>query len=92
MAPGHVYRLELLFDRREDGYFHVHSPALPGLHLGGMDLKAICLDIPEVVRDLLWETKRIRADEVKWLPSIEDVQKQFPSERETYLVSAKDAA
>jgi hypothetical protein len=86
------YRIELLFDRRADGYYHVHSPALPGLQLGGMDLKAICADIPAVVRDLLWEAKRIRADEVTWLPTIEDVQKQFPGEREVYLVSAKDAA
>lgn len=58
--------------------------------LGGMDRHAVCKDIPAVVRGLLCEAKGIRADEVTWLPTIAEVERQFPSERESLLVSAKE--
>lgn len=90
MAATH-YKIELLFDRRADGYFHVHSESLPGFHLAGMDLNALCEDIPAVISDLLWETKKIRAEDVVWVPTIEDIQRQFPGDRETYIVSVKAA-
>lgn len=93
MEQKHGYKIELLFDREADGYFHVHSPDVPGLHLAGMNLADICADIPIVVRNLLLRNKSVVAEDVQWLPSLADIQKRFPErEKETYFVSVKDAA
>jgi hypothetical protein len=40
---------------------------------------------------MLWETKKIRAEDVRWVPSLDDIQKMFPDGKEIYVVSVKAA-
>jgi hypothetical protein len=65
--------IELLFDRRGDGRFHVHSPHVPGLHLAGRDLDAIKLDVEPVLKDLLLHNSGMVVDEIEWVPSLEEI-------------------
>ena len=85
------FQIELLFDRRSDGLFHIHSEALPGLHLAGEDFSALRRDIEPAVRELLRYNREIVADEIRWVPTLEEVQRELDAppedaERATYLI------
>jgi hypothetical protein len=67
--------IQLLFDKRRDGRFHVHSPDVPGLHLAGHDINAIRADVEPVLRDVLLHNAKVVVDTIQWHPSLEDVVK-----------------
>jgi hypothetical protein len=95
MARSGEFQIHLLFDKRADGWYHVHSPSVPGLHLAGENLKALCEDVNPAVKDLLRENLNIQADEVRWIPSLEAVRQQFsePVEGDNiYVVKVREAA
>ena len=75
--PLDGFAIELLFDKRRDGRFHVHSPSVPGLHLAGRDLDAIKADIEPVLRDLLLYNSKVVVDRIEWHPSLADVVKKM---------------
>ena len=70
-SPGFV--IQLLFDKRRDGRFHVHSPHVPGFHLAGRDADAIRADVEPVLKDLLLHNAGMVVDEIEWHPSLEDM-------------------
>lgn len=88
------FAIQLIFDQRHDGRFHVHSPSVPGLHLAGDDLGAIQADIEPIVKDLLLHNAKVIVDRIRWVPSIEDVVKQLspPSPRSKTLMISGHAA
>ncbi|HXQ53391.1 MAG TPA: hypothetical protein VN802_20025 [Stellaceae bacterium] len=67
--------IQLLFDKRKDGRFHVHSPDVPGLHLAGDDIDAIRADVEPVLKDVLLHNAKVVVDTIHWHPSLEDVVK-----------------
>jgi hypothetical protein len=71
--------IQLLFDQRMDGRFHVHSPDVPGLHLAGPNLDEIRPDIEPVLKDILFHNSDVVVDKIDWYPSLEDVVKQMTS-------------
>jgi hypothetical protein len=73
MADASEFAIQLLFDRRRDGRFHVHSPNVPGLHLAGRDLGEIREDIEPIVKDLLYHNSNVIVDQIRWVPSLEEV-------------------
>jgi len=78
VAVGNTgFVIRLLFDRRRDGRFHVHSPDVPGLHLAGRDLDAIRPDVEPVLKDLLFHNSKMIVDKIEWFPTLEDVVKQM---------------
>jgi predicted RNase H-like HicB family nuclease len=77
MTENPTFAVELLFDKRTDGRFHVHSPSVPGLHLAGPDLEAIRGDIEPVLKDLLYHNSKMIVDRIEWVPSLEDVVKRM---------------
>jgi hypothetical protein len=89
------FRIRLWFDKRPDGRFHIHSPNVPGLHLAGRDLRALCNDIDPAVKDLLRDNLKIEAEEIRWVPSLEDIREHFsaPAEGENvFVVKYRDVA
>ncbi len=96
MGRAGEFTIELLFEKRSDGRYHVYSPSVAGLHLAGMDLRALCADVEPAVKHLLRQNARIDADQVRWVPTLDEVQHQFtePAQgggRATYLVKFKAA-
>lgn len=73
MGKAATFVIELLLEKKGDGRFYVRSPNLAGLHLASSDLKAIRADIEPVVKDLLYFNKNFQADEITWLPSLEQI-------------------
>lgn len=69
--------IQLLFDKRSDGRFHVHSPNVPGLHLAGKSIELIRGDIEPVVRDLLFYNSGMVVDQIRWVPSLDEVVKEM---------------
>ena len=85
------FQIELLFDKRPDGLYHIHSDALPGLHLAGDDFDALRRDIEPAVKDLLKHNRNLVADEIRWVPSLDEVQQELDgppadTSRATYVV------
>jgi hypothetical protein len=94
MTSPNEFRIEIFFDKRDDGRFHVHSPSVPGLYLAGADLDALRADVEPIVKDLLWFNKKIIVDSVRWVPSLDDIVNTLkaPAGKETFVVTVKDAA
>ena len=67
--------IQLLFDKRGDGRFHVHSPDVPGLHLAGRDLEAIRADVEPILTDILLHNSGMVVDEIEWHPSLDEMVK-----------------
>lgn len=88
------FAIQLIFDQRQDGRFHVHSPSVPGLHLAGRDLSEIQADIEPIVKDLLLHNANVVVDKIRWVPSLEDVVRQMtpPSPRSKTLMISAHAA
>ena len=74
---GTEFAIELLFDQRRDGRFHVHSPNVPGFHLAGRDLQEIREDLEPVLKDLLYHNSNVIVDQIRWVPSLEEVVKRM---------------
>lgn len=75
------FAIQLLFARRNDGRFHVHSPNVPGLHLAGRDLAAIRSDIEPIIKDLLYFNSKVIIDEIRWVPSLEEIVNRMAKPR-----------
>ena len=73
MGQAAKFIIELLLEKKGDGRFYVRSPNLAGLHLASSDIEAIRADIEPVVKDLLFYNKNFRADEIAWVPSLEQI-------------------
>ena len=88
--------IELLFDRRSDGRYYVHSPDVPGLHLAGPDIDALRADVEPAVKDLLKYNRNLSVGKIRWVPSLDEVLKRLekPADqrREVYLVTVDSAA
>jgi predicted RNase H-like HicB family nuclease len=77
MTHDNGFVIQLLFDQRLDGRFHVHSPDVSGLHLAGDDLEAIRADISPVLKDILLHNSKMVVDEIEWHSSLEDVVRRM---------------
>ena len=91
------FSIELYFDHRPDGIYHIHGPSLPGFHLAGDDFAALKRDIEPVVKDLLFYNRGITVENIRWVPSLDDVQNMFEGPHEgaqkaTYLAKISDVA
>lgn len=73
MAEAREFALKLLVQRKDDGQFCISSPNLPGLHLAGHDLDKIRADLEPIIKDLLYFNTDFVADQIKWVPSLEQV-------------------
>jgi hypothetical protein len=71
------FEIRLIYDRRTDGRYHIHSPSIPGLHLTGPDLDAIKVDIDPLVRELLLKNSGVVVDTIKWVPPLEEILDQI---------------
>jgi hypothetical protein len=67
------FYVELVFTKRRNGRFYVHSPTLPGLHLAGSDIDLIRADIEPIVKDLLRHNAGIPVDEIQWVPPLDQI-------------------
>lgn len=97
MSFAREFSIELLFDKRPDGLYYIHSDVLPGLHLAGDDFDALRRDIEPAVKDLLFHNRKISAEEIRWVPSLDDVQAELeaPSEagqKATYVVKTSNVS
>lgn len=77
------FAVEVKFDKRRDGRFHIHSAGIPGLHLAGRDLDQIRADLEPVVKDLLRHNLSMVVDEIRWVPSLEVVSKKLRGDDST---------
>jgi hypothetical protein len=96
MRRAGEFVIELQFEKRSDGRYHVYSPNVAGLHLAGLNLPALCADVEPAVKHLLKHNANIEADQVRWVPTLEEVQHQFkePAQgdgKATYVVKFKAA-
>lgn len=95
MARAPEFKIELIFEKRPDGRYYIHSSNVPGLHLAGPDLAALCADIEPAVKDLLKGNMQIDVDEVRWIPTLEEMQKHFgvpAGTKAVYIVTSRNAA
>jgi hypothetical protein len=75
--PLDGFAIELLFDKRRDGRFHVHSPSVPGFHLAGRNIEVIRADIEPALRDILLHNSKVVVDRIEWYPSLAEVAKRM---------------
>jgi hypothetical protein len=73
MVVPSEFAIQLVFDKRRDGRFHVRSPNVPGLYLAGRDSTAIRADIEPIVKDLLYHNSNLIVDQIRWVPSLEEI-------------------
>jgi len=73
MGKATTFVIELFFEKKGDGRFYVQSPNLAGLHLAGRDIETIRADIEPIVKDLLLYNSKFHADEIVWVPSLEQI-------------------
>lgn len=89
-------KIELLYERRNDGRYYVTSNDVPGFRMSGTDIDIIQKDLNEVVSDLLRLNSGFVVEELRWVPNLEDVkhhlQKPSPDGRATYIASGTMAA
>lgn len=99
MGKPKEFRLKLIFEKRRDGRFYIHSPDLPGLHLAGSDLDKIQADLDPVIKELLYFNMDFAAETIKWLPGLDYIKsrmKQPPSPgnkpaEEIYVITGRAA-
>ena len=87
--------VELKYERHSDGRYYVTSEDIPGFRMAGFNIDAIQNDLNEVVSDLLRLNSNFLVEEVRWVPSLDDVKKHLvkPHEgRVVYVVSGRLAA
>jgi hypothetical protein len=77
MPDENEFEIRLVYDRREDGRFHIHSPSVPGLHLSGSDLNRLTVDIEPLVRELLLRNSGVVVDTIKWVPPLEEMMERL---------------
>lgn len=77
------FAVQVQFDQRRDGRFHIHSPSIPGLHLAGRDLDKIRADLEPIVKDLLFHNLNMIVDKIGWVPSIDEVVKRLTADERT---------
>jgi hypothetical protein len=70
MPDDTEFEIRLVYDRRPDGRFHIHSPSVPGLHLSGPDLASLTADIEPLVRELLLRNSGVVVDSIRWVPPL----------------------
>jgi hypothetical protein len=89
-------RVELTYERHSDGRYYVTSNDIPGFRMAGTDIDAIHADLDEVVSDLLRLNSNFVVEELRWVPSLDDVKhhlaKPGPEGRALYVVSGNLAA
>jgi len=71
------FAVQVEFDKRHDGRFHIHSPSLPGLHLAGRDLDKVRADLEPAVKDLLFHNLEMVVETIRWVPSLDEVAKRL---------------
>jgi hypothetical protein len=88
--------IELIYERHGDGRYYVRSDDVPGFRMAGADLDAIQADLNEVVSDLLLHNSGFEVQELRWVPSLEELkrhlQKPGPEGRARYVASGTIAA
>jgi hypothetical protein len=88
--------IEMIYERHADGRYYVTSAEVPGFRMAGPDIDAIQGDLDEVVRDLLFHNAGFVVEELRWVPSLDDVkrhlQKPGPDGKARYVVSGTLAA
>lgn len=67
-------RLQLRFEKHPDGRYRIRSDEMPELRLEGPDFDALQRDIDPVVSDLLLHNLGFDVEDVRWVPSLEDVK------------------
>jgi predicted RNase H-like HicB family nuclease len=93
--PGRLTEcaIEVRYDKREDGRFHVHSPDLPGFHLVGPSPDALIADVEPVLREMLRVTTSQTVDTMMVLPTFQVLggYAVAGSKREIRVVTFKQA-
>lgn len=100
MGRAREFAIQLLFEKRRDGRFYVHSPNLAGLHLAGRNLDKIRADLEPIIKELLYRNADFVADKIKWFSSLEQVTRELtrpapprePKSEEHFLVITGRAA
>jgi len=77
MAKPREFRLKLIYEKRRDGRFYIHSSDLPGLHLAGSDLDRLQADLEPVIKELLFFNWDFVAEKIKWLPPLDLVKSRL---------------
>ena len=89
MSSPNTVAIELRFNRRDDGRYHIHSPDLPGLHLAGMDIEALRGDFQSAIRDLIDANIKTPIERLHFFPNLASLFNKDPAtvRRETCLVT-----
>lgn len=85
--------VELRFEKRSDGRTVISSPDLPGLHLVGLDPKALRADIDPAIRDMLRHGSNLAVDSIHRVASLGNLVGEFDAglRREIRVVYLKPA-
>jgi predicted RNase H-like HicB family nuclease len=85
--------IEVRYDKREDGRFHVHSPDLPGFHLVGPSPDALITDVEPVLREMLRVTTSQTVDTMMVMQSFQNLGGYAPAgtKREIRVVTFRQA-
>ena len=86
--------IELIYDRRDDGRFHIHSPDLPGLNLIGPDPGVLVADLEPVLRDMLHASTGRTVDTMLAIESFQSLSGYAPAgtKRELRVVTFKQGS
>jgi len=88
--------IELVYERHDDGRYYVSSDDVPGFRMAGSDIDVIHADLNEVVSDLLRHNSGFVIEELRWVPSLEDVKRHLekpgPEGKARYVASGTIAA
>ena len=88
--------IEVVFERHSDGRYYVSCADVPGFRMAGSDIDAIHGDLDEVISDLLRYNSDFLVEELRWVPSIDDVKRHLQSPpkegKVRYIASGKIAA
>ena len=95
MSQPTEFKIELSYEKKNDGRYYIGSADVPGFRLVGPDLEALQRDLDSVVKDLLFHNNGISVDTLRWVPTLEEVQRRLDKPAEgtaTYVASVKAAA
>jgi hypothetical protein len=95
MATQEIH-VELLYERHSDGRYYVSTNDIPGFQMAGLNIDAIQSDLNDVVKDLLFYNSGFKVEELRWVPSLDEVKlhldRPVPEGKVHYVISGTIAA
>ncbi len=84
------------YEKHPDGRYRIRTDSIPGFRLEGPDIDALQRDLNPVVSDLLLHNMGFEVEDIRWVPSPEEVKQHLQAPATigivTYVVRLKAAA